>query len=199
MGVALSRLLPPHDHRLLQMLVYAHAPFFANPLKVLHGYLTHPTLLSTASVTPRFQSAVCHSPVYLNSCPILYLSISPHDSLTSCLAHLPPCHQVLLNSRFGAVYEQTYKHFRRDHMSGLNLLLHIACLFYQLSGNYALLGALDHRLVGPPPLTYPLYTLAVLPFPLYSRSAPVPSALWQYSRSLYRTSSTPVPSASFSG
>eukprot|EP00928_Gymnodinium_smaydae_P097947 TRINITY_DN8996_c0_g2_i1.p1 TRINITY_DN8996_c0_g2~~TRINITY_DN8996_c0_g2_i1.p1 ORF type:complete len:311 (-),score=51.81 TRINITY_DN8996_c0_g2_i1:126-1058(-) len=54
----------------------------------------------------------------------------------------------LLNILYGGAYKTSYSHFRKQHMDGINLLLHCLCLVWQLSSNYALLAELD-RCVGP--------------------------------------------------
>lgn len=54
----------------------------------------------------------------------------------------------LLNSIYGGGYVKSYRHFRMQHMDGLNLALHCLCLFWQLSSNYALLQDLDEVLMS---------------------------------------------------
>mmetsp|Transcript_18515 Transcript_18515/g.22658 ORF Transcript_18515/g.22658 Transcript_18515/m.22658 type:complete len:288 (+) Transcript_18515:586-1449(+) len=49
----------------------------------------------------------------------------------------------LLNRYEGSPYEVAYKHFRRDHMGNLNLLLHVLCFVGQLTSNYTLLNEID--------------------------------------------------------
>ena len=48
---------------------------------------------------------------------------------------------------FGSSYSEAYRHFRRDHHSGLNLGAHVVALGVQLGGNFGLLRALETRLL----------------------------------------------------
>merc|ERR1711871_929178 len=43
-------------------------------------------------------------------------------------------------------YVTAYLHFRRDHKINEDLVYHFCCLFYQLGGNYGLLGELDRAM-----------------------------------------------------
>jgi hypothetical protein len=51
----------------------------------------------------------------------------------------------LLNDVLGGDYAASYKHFRAQHMDGTNLALHMLCLVWQLSSNYAFLRELDRH------------------------------------------------------
>jgi|EP00945_MAST-04E_sp_MAST-4E-sp1_P003915 hypothetical protein len=70
------------------------------------------------------------------------------NSFSSCALYTPgafffyPWKPVLLLF-FGDGYDTAYRHFRRDHSDPLNLMLHFVCLFFQLVGNFALLGRVD--------------------------------------------------------
>lgn len=56
-------------------------------------------------------------------------------------------HKLLLNLFYGSSYERSYKHFRVGHYSSLNLWLHLGCLSFQLTCNFALLASLDELLL----------------------------------------------------
>lgn len=51
--------------------------------------------------------------------------------------------KLALHRVVGGDYATGYTHFRRDHVSWLNLLAHQACLVAQAGGNFAVLHALD--------------------------------------------------------
>ena len=50
-----------------------------------------------------------------------------------------------LNEAHGCSYAVAYAHFRRDHSTPYNLVLHCLCLVMQLLGNFLLLTVLDAR------------------------------------------------------
>lgn len=52
-------------------------------------------------------------------------------------------YKPVLNVAFGGGYEKSFKHFRMQHMDGMNLFYHCLCMIWQLSSNYALLGEID--------------------------------------------------------
>jgi hypothetical protein len=51
-----------------------------------------------------------------------------------------------LNYAFGDGYDKAYRHFRRDHNTTVNLLLHTWVMCFQMMANFALLAELDHKL-----------------------------------------------------
>jgi len=51
-----------------------------------------------------------------------------------------------LNYAFGDGYDKAYRHFRRDHNTNANLVLHVWVMCFQMMANFALLAELDHKL-----------------------------------------------------
>lgn len=54
----------------------------------------------------------------------------------------------LLNVTQGSTYQAAYTHFRRDHQYPGNLAAHMACLYYQLLSNFALLTHADEYVIN---------------------------------------------------
>ena len=52
----------------------------------------------------------------------------------------------VVNAVAGDSYSHAYAHFRRDHNTGTNLVLHAICLVFQLTCNFALLVGIDSAL-----------------------------------------------------
>ncbi|KAH9261152.1 hypothetical protein BASA81_000856 [Batrachochytrium salamandrivorans] len=55
-------------------------------------------------------------------------------------------HKAFLNQLIGSEYARAYAHFRRDHMTATNLSLHLVCLVFQITNNFALLSEMDKLL-----------------------------------------------------
>eukprot|EP00929_Paragymnodinium_shiwhaense_P062630 TRINITY_DN31272_c0_g1_i3.p1 TRINITY_DN31272_c0_g1~~TRINITY_DN31272_c0_g1_i3.p1 ORF type:complete len:278 (-),score=34.42 TRINITY_DN31272_c0_g1_i3:132-965(-) len=83
----------------------------------------------------------------------------------------------------GGGYVASYKHFRAQHMDGTNLFLHVLCMAWQLSANYALLGTVDDAMT-PESCTEPCRKRRWKVLSLLT------SALW--SLQLLRTQPTPM-------
>jgi len=90
-------------------------------------------------------------------------------------------YKPLAHLLWGDSYAVAYKHFRRDHSSALNLVLHVVALSWQLLGNFGLLGCVDdllhpHVTKALPWLSRPLSTSTALLWSATLLASPAPRA-----------------------